>query len=292
MDSRSSGPDRFLEVRSDQQHGKAVRLARVIASGRPTLMVPLDDSLIFGPTGRFTATADLVKELVESGVDSFLAFPGTLQSVDPAARVGRIVNLSASTVRHNHTRKVLFSGIERAVALGADAVAVHLNVSSQFESEMIVNLGTIVQAASQVGLPVLAISYPRSETASGDENYLELKTTRPEEYSTLVAHACRVAHELGADIIKTQYTGTPETFARVVAAVRPTPVIVAGGPVISGAALIEMAAGAVQAGGSGVSFGRNIHQRTDGTSELLAALRQFFAGTLELSAAQALVSGY
>ena len=43
-----------------------------------------------------------------------------------------------------------------------------------------------------------------------------------------VAHAARVAEELGADIVKVNYTGSIESFARVVSGVK-IPVVIAGG---------------------------------------------------------------
>ena len=45
----------------------------------------------------------------------------------------------------------------------------------------------------------------------------------------VVKHAARIGAELGADIIKTNYTGSPETFKEVVDGC-PVPVIIAGGP--------------------------------------------------------------
>ena len=69
--------------------------------------------------------------------------------------------------------------------------------------------------------------------------------------------------ELGADVIKTQYTGSPETFEKVVEATRPVPVFIAGGPLCSEPAALSAARGAIAAGASGVSFGRNVFERDD-----------------------------
>ena len=45
----------------------------------------------------------------------------------------------------------------------------------------------------------------------------------------VVKHLARIGAELGADIIKTNYTGSPETFKEVVSGC-PLPVIISGGP--------------------------------------------------------------
>ena len=105
--------------------------------------------------------------------------------------------------------------------------------------------------------------YPRREGHETDDNYQELRDTAPDHYLQLVVHAARVAMELGADLIKTQYTGSPESFARVVDAVRPVPVFTAGGPLSSDEQVLSAARDAVAAGARGISFGRNVFQRDD-----------------------------
>jgi len=74
-------------------------------------------------------------------------------------------------------------------------------------------MGEVVRECEASGMPLLAIMYPRSESSAGDNNYDDLKRDDPKQYSQLVAHAARVAADLGADIIKTKYTGDPKRFA-------------------------------------------------------------------------------
>ena len=85
-------------------------------------------------------------------------------------------------------------------------------------------------------------------------NYQEWREAEPDRYSQLVAHAARIGMELGADVIKTPYTGSPETFDRVVEAIHPVPIVIAGGPLCSESAAVSAARGAVAAGARGVSF--------------------------------------
>ena len=42
-----------------------------------------------------------------------------------------IINITASTVQSHHTRKVLISSVQQALAIDAAAVAVHINISSE-----------------------------------------------------------------------------------------------------------------------------------------------------------------
>ena len=78
--------------------------------------------------------------------------------------------------------------------------------------------------------------------------------------------------ELGADMIKTQYTGTPETFELVAKAAYPIPVLIAGGVPVEVPQLLTTTEDAIRAGAAGVSFGRNIFSKPDPRA-LIAALK-------------------
>jgi len=76
----------------------------------------------------------------------------------------------------------------------------------------------------------------------------------------VVKHASRIGAELGADIIKTNYTGSIDTFREVVRGC-PVPIVIAGGPrANSEEEILKMVSGSIQAGGVGVSLGRNVFQ--------------------------------
>ena len=80
-----------------------------------------------------------------------------------------------------------------------------------------------------------------------------------------IKHAARVGHEMGADIVKVSYTGSAESFKEVVSGCS-IPVVIAGGPKMdSDREILEMVKGSIEAGGSGVSIGRNVFQHKDPT---------------------------
>jgi class I fructose-bisphosphate aldolase len=80
-----------------------------------------------------------------------------------------------------------------------------------------------------------------------------------------VKHAARLGAELGADIVKVNYTGAPDTFREVVEGC-PVPVVIAGGPKMdSDRDVLTMVKDAVDVGGAGVSIGRNVFQHKDPT---------------------------
>jgi fructose-bisphosphate aldolase/2-amino-3,7-dideoxy-D-threo-hept-6-ulosonate synthase len=75
-----------------------------------------------------------------------------------------------------------------------------------------------------------------------------------------VAHAARIGAELGADIIKTNYTGSIESFKQVTESC-PAPVVIAGGPKCkSSQEVLQTTFDALKAGAAGLSIGRNVFQ--------------------------------
>ena len=94
-------------------------------------------------------------------------------------------------------------------------------------------------------MPLLAMMYTRGKKFRSE--------TDPEG----IRHAARIAAELGADIVKVNYTGSPKTFAKVVAGC-PIPVVIAGGDKIGDEKQVfRMIREALDAGGRGVAVGRN-----------------------------------
>jgi fructose-bisphosphate aldolase/2-amino-3,7-dideoxy-D-threo-hept-6-ulosonate synthase len=70
----------------------------------------------------------------------------------------------------------------------------------------------------------------------------------------------RIGAELGADIIKTVYTGDKKSFKEVIDGC-PVPVVIAGGPKMnSEEELLKMIEDAMECGAGGVSIGRNVFQ--------------------------------
>jgi DhnA family fructose-bisphosphate aldolase class Ia len=249
--SQTVGKTRRLETLFDQSSSRAV-------------IVPFDDSLISGPEGGLRGIGETLSRVVDASPTGVIGFSGFLRiNCKALARVPTIVNLTASTALVAHTRKVLITTVEQAVALGSSAVAVHVNISSAYESHMLRQLGITVASCEQLGIPVLAIMYPRREIDGGDDNYDEMRRREPTTYAKLVSHAVRVAVDLGADVIKTQYTGSAESFSHVIECASGVPVIIAGGPLCEEHRALTMAHDSVAAGGSGVSFGRNVFQHAD-----------------------------
>jgi fructose-bisphosphate aldolase/2-amino-3,7-dideoxy-D-threo-hept-6-ulosonate synthase len=169
--------------------------------------------------------------------------------------IGLIIHLSGATnLAPDPNRKVLVCSVERALRMGADAVSIHINIGADEEPEMLQGASKVVESSRQWGIPLLAMMYPRGKKIK-DENDPEV-----------VNIAVRAGVELGADIVKTNYTGDIDSFKEIVQGVRHVPVIIAGGPKMDTIPeLLQMVYDSIQAGGNGVAFGRNIFQSDDPT---------------------------
>lgn len=247
--------------------GKKKRLTNIFRQKNNTrsLIVPVDDLLISGITNQFVDYKTKIKHLESSPFDAIIGYPGFFkQFYKNLQNKSWIVNLTTSTTFGNHTKKDLTIDINQALRLNADAVAVHVNVSSPNESLMLENLARVSNLCETYGLPLLAIVYVRTIDKHGnDYNYLDVKSNSPEKYTEMISHACRIAVELGADIIKTNYTGSIKTFTNVIDSVGDVPILIAGGEKVSEDNAIIMAQDALKAGASGICFGRNTFGRNN-----------------------------
>ncbi|GAA0573370.1 2-amino-3,7-dideoxy-D-threo-hept-6-ulosonate synthase [Paractinoplanes ferrugineus] len=250
--------------------GKGLRQQRILhqPSGT-TFLVPLDHSLADGPLSSAAGFASLIASLAVNDVDGIIVHKGRVRFLPTEAlgRMALIVHLNGST-RHapDTDAKTLVSSVAEAVALGADGVSVHINLGSDTEAAQLSDLGLVAEQCARWGVPLLAMVYPRGPriTDSADP--------------TLLAHAANVAADLGADIVKLPFTGSPETMRGVVAA-SPIPVVTAGGGVLGNAdAFVRHIGSAMESGVLGVAAGRNIFRAADPGRMARSVARRVHAG--------------
>jgi predicted phospho-2-dehydro-3-deoxyheptonate aldolase len=228
--------------------GKTRRLKRIFQKDNRTVIVPMDHGVTVGPIMGITNMQNITDKLIEGKVDAVLVHKGIAKRID-IDDAGLIVMLSGmSTLSPNVNAKVQVCSVQEALKLGADAVSVHVNVGAQDEDKMLANLGKVSEECDAFGIPLLAMMYPRGPKIA-NEHALEV-----------VAHAARIGAELGADIIKTNYTGSIESFKQVTESC-PAPVVIAGGPKCkSPQEVLQTTSDAIKAGAAGLSIGRNVFQ--------------------------------
>jgi len=237
--------------------GKAIRMERIMdrQTGK-TVIVPMDHGVTAGPILGITNMKEAMRQVAAGGANAVVEHKGMVARGHRRSGpdMGLIVHLSASTSLSPHPNaKTLVCTVEEAIKLGADAVSIHVNIGNGHEKEMLADFGKVALSAAEWGMPLLAMIYPRGEKVK-------------DEYDpAVIKHAARLGAELGADMVKVSYTGSPETFQEVVEGCH-VPVIIAGGPKMgSDRAILEMVRGAIDAGASGTSIGRNVFQHQNPT---------------------------
>ncbi len=268
--------------------GKAIRMERIThrSDGR-TVIVPMDHGVTLGPIDGLIDMPTAVNNVAEGGADAVLGHVGLprMGHRGYGRDVGLIIHLSASTtLGPDPNHKVLVSSVERAIKYGADAVSVHVNLGAVDESIMLRDLGEVAMACEEWQMPLVAMVYTRGEKVESEYDV------------SVVKHAARVAAELGADIVKVNYTGSEESFREVVEGCggdKPDgiKVVIAGGEKTdTDQELLDMVDGAIKAGASGVSIGRNAFQH-QAPEKIVAAIVGLVHGGMTVDQALAGMEG-
>jgi predicted phospho-2-dehydro-3-deoxyheptonate aldolase len=232
--------------------GKMVRMGRIMEKGR-AVIVPMDHGTSLGPVEGIEEMDVAARKVASGGASAVLLHKGIISSLNQPPGIGLIMHASASTrLAPDKDQKVIVSIADDALRLGADAVSVHVNVGgSEHEPSMLEDLGMMASRCGELGMPLLAMMYARGDNVKDSLD--------PENVSL----AARLGAELGADIVKCNYTGDPDSFKQVVRGC-PVPVVIAGGPKCeTDMDVLEMVRGAMDAGASGISIGRNIFANKD-----------------------------
>ncbi|MBD3196924.1 MAG: fructose-bisphosphate aldolase [Candidatus Lokiarchaeota archaeon] len=242
--------------------GKTIRLERIMnRDDGKTIIVPLDHGLTVGPIkGLTNDLGKTVNQIALGGANAVLGHIGiplyAHRGYGPD--IGLILHLSGSTsISPSSNYKVLVNSVLEAVKIGADGVSIHINIGTKSDPEMLETLGNISRECREFGMPLLAMMYPRGENIK-DEHDKEV-----------VKIAVRVAAELGADIVKTNWTGDPDSFKEVIDGCM-VPVIIAGGKKASIKEILEITKQSIDVGGAGVAFGRNVFQAENPTKVVSA----------------------
>ena len=237
--------------------GKRIRMERIVNRNTGnTVIFPMDHGISMGPINGLRDMKSTIHNVAEGGANAIVEHKGLVGEGHrgKGKDIGLIIHLSASTSLSPYPNvKTLVCTVEEAIKLGADAVSIHVNLGNGQEKEMLHDFGKVSNEARIWGMPLLAMIYPRGEKIK-------------DEYDVnAVKHAARVGKEMGADIVKVSYTGSVETFKEVVSGCS-IPVVIAGGPKMdSDRDILEMVKGSIDAGGAGVSIGRNVFQHENPT---------------------------
>lgn len=242
--------------------GKAIRMERLMDRNTgKTVVVPMDHGVTVGPIFGLVNLSDAVNTVAEGGANAVIGHIGLPRwgHRKSGKDIGLILHLSASTMLSPRpNKKVLVNTVENALRMGADGVSVHINIGDEDEAAMLEGFGQIAVECNYWGMPLLAMMYARGRDI---ENETDVEVVRL---------AARVGAELGADFVKTSYTGAPESFAKVVEGC-PAPILIAGGSKLTEEEMFKTIEGAMSAGAMGLSVGRNVFQSSNPTAFLKSA---------------------
>lgn len=242
--------------------GKALRLRRIIdpdsqttvmfafshGTSAPTVLPGIEDAV-----GRLHAARD-------GGADCVFLAPGLIAGLTPviaeSRELGIVAKVTATASRGGtpHQER-LIATVESCVELGADGIVALLPFAPENEPDVISLTGQLGEACRRLGMPFIAeAEFPNAYY--GDEDYAE-KWGLP-----YLKRSARLCAELGADVVKSNWPGSPEGFQEIVDCVS-VPVVVAGGSRESDLDLLTKVSTARTAGAIGCSVGRNIFQHAN-----------------------------
>jgi len=220
------------------------RLSKILSpkTGR-CVMLAIDHGYFQGPTSGLERPGETVAPLLPHA-DALMLTRGVLRNTIPATLDTPIVlrvSGGTSILNDDLSDEDRTVSMEDALRLNAAAMAISIFVGSANQKATLKNLSSLCDDGQQYGVPVLAVTAVGRDMVR-DARYLGL--------------CCRIAAELGAQIVKTYYC---DGFEKVVGGC-PVPVVIAGGKKIEERDALRLAYNAVSSGASGVDMGRNIFQ--------------------------------
>jgi DhnA family fructose-bisphosphate aldolase class Ia len=228
--------------------GLELRISRLFRN-KSLLLLAFDHGQYIGVPEGLVAIDPVLEKLQEAPFDGYLLNPGSirhLQKINTGKSLILRITHAGTRISNTSINNTYFLRPEDALRLGADAVISMVVLGHDKDMESIGELAKAVNDYHRLGIPLIAEVLPAD--------------SRDFSSPKIVADICRIAAEIGADIIKTVLT--PE-FETVVAGC-PVPVIVAGGKKEDN--FIFNVGAAMRSGAKGVAVGRNLYQSEDSAS--------------------------
>lgn len=251
--------------------GKRIRLQRLITQGSGACIVVALDHGMTSPKflDGLRDTPSRITEAIDGGATALMLSRGSAAAYcnSFAGRIGFALMLTASAACNPGGPLIAPIGsVEEAGRLGADAVVVYVALNGADEREMIGYLSHVGEMCEASGMPLIAEAEFPNAYAERDN----LDTRFGIDYLTRNARLCA---EMGADIVKVNWSGHQASFASIIEACD-RPVIVAGGPLLPDDVFLDRMVSARAAGAIGCSVGRNVfeHQNPRAMTRALARI--------------------
>jgi len=249
---------------------KEERLKRLFndATGN-SIMIPIDHGLIKGVLEGIEDPVKAVKKFIELKVDAILMNFGILKLTDflfedLESPPGRLMGIDFNQLGYEWQippRGDVFLGhcvsatVEQAIKYNADAVKVFfaLGLEHKLELDCYRNICKIVSECDKYDMPIMI------EPTTDGQCISEDKKDDPE----ITADGCRIALELGADILKISYPKNKDALAAIVENSH-VPILIRGGPKTGAlSSILQITKDSVDAGAKGTIMGRYVWQRPE-----------------------------
>ena len=248
--------------------GKEVRMSRLVNPKSNKMMaITVDHATSRGiaPLTGLHHVQDTIDKIILGRPDAMTLTKGIAEHcmLNHAGEVAMLMKISNySPVAP--TRDTVFGTVDEAIRMGADAVSMGCMTLGDFQGEQFEAIGRVSEECMRKGMPLIGHVYPKGESV------------KPEDRTAWenIAYCVRSACELGMDIIKTTYTGDPDSMAKVVATVPSTfRIVIQGGDACKTLDdYLQMTREAMDCGVGGVTMGRFVWDYKDVTA-LVIALR-------------------
>lgn len=248
--------------------GKEVRMSRLVNPKSNKMMaITVDHATSRGiaPLTGLHHVQDTIDKIILGRPDAMTLTKGIAEHCmwNHAGEVAMLMKISNySPVAP--TKDTIFGTVDEAIRMGADAVSMGCMTLGDFQGEQFEAIGRVSEECMRKGMPLIGHVYPKGESV------------KPEDRTAWenIAYCVRSACELGMDIIKTTYTGDPDSMAKVVATVPSTfRIVIQGGDACKTLDdYLQMTRDAMDCGVGGVTMGRFVWDYKDVTA-LVIALR-------------------
>jgi len=231
-------------------------LNKILRKGK-CFMLAYDQGLEHGPTDFTDKNADpcYIIEIAKRGGATAIAMQkGTVEKYHAelkASKVPLILKLNGKTkMTRGEPYSTQLCTVKEAKKLGAAAVGYTIYFGSEHEAKMLKEFEGVQREAHAAGLPVVVWSYPRGKAV-------------PKITDEVMAYAARAGLEIGADMVKINYTGHPKALKWAVKVAGRTKVVISGGVKKGEKQFLSNLKDIMKSGAIGVSVGRNVWQHKD-----------------------------
>jgi len=227
------------------------------------VIIPLDYGLYMGSVKGIEDPVKIVNKLIDNKVDGTIMGFGlgkvtanlfyAKKYISKILSVDYMLMSTLPGMEEGIFGNTLLSSVEQAVKWEFDAIKAFLiwGVDPDLQIQNIKYIGKLARSCDKHDMPLII------EPLLIGKNIPKEKRND----SKLIMDISRIAMEMGADILKISYPGDKESFSQIVKNLH-IPVLILGGPKKNGhlKEMLQMAKSAIDVGGKGIVFGRNVWQ--------------------------------